>query len=84
MRTIPAYARPIDGVFGEGIRAGVQEALRHFLAEIEAGQAVPRADVYTTLGRGEMRAGRSSATAAIGGRTIAAATGSDGSTRWRR
>jgi hypothetical protein len=59
VRTIPAYARPIDGVFGEGIRAGVQEALRHFLAEIEAGQAVPRADVYTTLGRGEMRAGRS-------------------------
>src|SRR6185312_11301174 len=59
VRTIPAYARPIDGAFGEGIRAGVQEALRHFLAEIEAGRAVPRPDVYTTLGRGEMRAGRS-------------------------
>jgi hypothetical protein len=59
VRTIPAYARPIDGAFGEGIRAGVQEALRHFLAEIEAGQAVPRPDVYITLGRGEMRAGRS-------------------------
>jgi PucR C-terminal helix-turn-helix domain len=59
VRTIPAYARPIDGAFGEGIRAGVQEALRHFLAEIEAGAAVPRPDVYTTLGRGEMRAGRS-------------------------
>ena len=59
VRTIPAYARPIDGAFGEGIRAGVQEALRHFLAEIEAGRSVPRADVYTTLGRGEMRAGRS-------------------------
>src|SRR6201994_1036728 len=57
--TIPADARPIDGAFGEGIRAGVQEALRHFLAEIEAGRSVPRADVYTTLGRGEMRAGRS-------------------------
>ena len=37
----------------------MQEALRHFLAEIEAGAPVPRADVYTTLGRGEMRAGRS-------------------------
>ena len=59
VRTIPAYARPIDGAFGEGIRAGVQEALRHLLAEIEAGRSVPRADVYTTLGRGEMRAGRS-------------------------
>ncbi|MGZ4222200.1 MAG: PucR family transcriptional regulator [Solirubrobacteraceae bacterium] len=59
VRTIPAYARPIDGPFGEGIRAGVQEALRHLLAEIEAGRAVPRPDVYTTLGRGEMRAGRS-------------------------
>jgi hypothetical protein len=59
VRTIPAYARPIDGAFGEGIRAGVQEALRHFLAEIEAGRSVPRADVYSTLGRGEMRAGRS-------------------------
>ena len=34
VRTVPAYARPIDGAFGEGIRAGVQEALRHFLAEV--------------------------------------------------
>ena len=59
VRTIPAYARPLTGQFGEGIRAGVQEALRHFLAEIEAGGAVQRPDVYTTLGRGEMRAGRS-------------------------
>jgi hypothetical protein len=59
VRTIPAYARPIDGAFGEGIRAGVQEALRHLLAEIEAGRPVPRPDVYTALGRGEMRAGRS-------------------------
>jgi hypothetical protein len=59
VRTVPAYARPIDGAFGEGIRAGVQEALRHFLAEVQAGTSVPRADVYTTLGRGEMRAGRS-------------------------
>ena len=32
--TVPAYARPLEGPFGEGIRAGVQEALRHFLAEI--------------------------------------------------
>jgi hypothetical protein len=56
---VPAYARPLDGPFGEGVRAGVGEALRHFLAEIEAGGPVPRLDVYTALGRGEMRAGRS-------------------------
>ena len=59
VRTVPAYARPLEGPFGEGILAGVQEALRHFLAEIEAGGPVVRSDVYRTLGRGEMRAGRS-------------------------
>jgi hypothetical protein len=59
VRTIPAYGRPLEGAFGAGIRAGVQEALRHFLAEIEAGGPVERSDVYTALGRGEMRAGRS-------------------------
>ena len=36
-----------------------QEALRHFLVEIEAGRSVPRPDVYVDLGRGEMRSGRS-------------------------
>jgi PucR C-terminal helix-turn-helix domain len=59
VRTVPAYARPMEGEFAVGIRAGVQEALRHFLAEIEAGGPVGRADVYSALGRGEMRAGRS-------------------------
>lgn len=57
--TVPAYARPIEGPFGAGVRAGVQEALGHFLAEIEAGGPVAREDVYRALGRGEMRAGRS-------------------------
>ncbi len=57
--TVPAYARPLEGPFGDGIRQGVQEALRHFLAEIEAGGYVARPDVYSALGRGEMRAGRS-------------------------
>ncbi len=57
--TVPAYARPLDGPFGEGLRVGVQQALRHFLAEIEAGGAVERPDVYRALGQGEMRAGRS-------------------------
>ncbi len=59
VRTVPAYARPLEGPFGAGIRAGVEEALRHFLAEIEASRPVARADVYRELGRGEMRAGRS-------------------------
>lgn len=57
--TVPAYRRPLEGPFGEGIRQGVEEALRHFLAEIEAGGPVARPDVYSALGRGEMRAGRS-------------------------
>src|SRR6201996_4125425 len=57
--TVPAYARPLEGPFGEGVRAGVQEALRHLLAEIEAGGPVDRLDVYRALGQGEMRAGRS-------------------------
>jgi PucR C-terminal helix-turn-helix domain len=57
--TVPAYSRPLEGPFGEGIREGVQAALRHFLAEIQAGGHVARPDVYSALGRGEMRAGRS-------------------------
>jgi PucR C-terminal helix-turn-helix domain len=59
VRTVPAYGRPLEGEFGEGVRAGVEGALRHFLAEIEAGGPVARDDVYIALGRGEMRAGRS-------------------------
>jgi hypothetical protein len=58
VRTVPAYARPLEGPLGAGIRAGVQEALRHFLAEIEAGGPVAHSEVYSALGRGEMRAGR--------------------------
>lgn len=59
VHAVPAYRRPLDGPFGEGIRAGVQEALHHFLAEIEAGGPMPRSEAYVDLGRGEMRAGRS-------------------------
>jgi len=59
VRTVPAYARPLEGPFGDGIRQGVQEALRHFLAEIDVGGHVARPDVYSALGRGEMRSGRS-------------------------
>jgi hypothetical protein len=59
VRSVPAYARPLEGAFGAGLRGGVEEGLGHFLAEIEAGGPVPRTDVYLALGRGEMRAGRS-------------------------
>ena len=59
VRTVPAYARPMEGPFGAGIRAGVETALRNFLDEIETGGQVQRSEVYTALGRGEMRAGRS-------------------------
>jgi hypothetical protein len=59
VRTVPAYSRPLDGAFGEGIRAGVHGALQHFLVEVEAGGPVARGDIYRRLGRGEMRAGRS-------------------------
>jgi len=57
--TVPGYQRPLEGEFGVGVRAGVEEALNHLVLEIEAGGPVPRADVYRRLGRGEMRAGRS-------------------------
>jgi hypothetical protein len=59
VRTIPAYDRPLEGRLGEGIRAGVHNALAHLLAEIEQGGPIDRPDVYVDLGRGEMRAGRS-------------------------
>jgi hypothetical protein len=58
VREVPAYSRPIEGPFGSGVRAGVEEALRHMLAEIEAQGRVQRSDVYFALGRGEVRAGR--------------------------
>jgi hypothetical protein len=56
---VPAYRRPLEGAFGRGLRVGVEAALEHFVAEIEAQDRVPRADVYVELGRGELRAGRS-------------------------
>ena len=56
---VPTYARPLDGAFGRGLTAGVEEALSQFLDGIEAGRPMPRSRVYVDLGRGEMRAGRS-------------------------
>ncbi len=59
-REVPGYARPLEGSFGRGVRRGVSEALRQFVALIrdpEAGRGVGR-DVYVELGRGELRQGR--------------------------
>lgn len=56
---VPPYARRLDGPFGRGLIAGVEEALRQFLDGLGAGGHMPRARVYVDLGRGEMRAGRS-------------------------
>lgn len=57
---VPEYARPLEGSFGRGLRTGVTEALRQFVALIrgtEGGRETGR-EVYVELGRGEFRQGR--------------------------
>lgn len=59
-REVPEYARPLEGRFGRGIRTGVGEALKQFVALIrdpDAGRGLGR-EVYVALGRGELRQGR--------------------------
>ncbi len=59
-REVPEYARPLEGSFGTGIRTGVEEALRQFVALVRdpgTGRGVGR-EVYVELGRGELRQGR--------------------------
>ena len=59
-REVPEYARPFEGSFGHGVRMGVTEALRQFVALIrdpDSGRE-PGRDVYVGLGRGELRQGR--------------------------
>ena len=59
-REVPEYARPLEGHFGRGLRTGVGEALRQFVALIrdpDAGRG-PGREVYVELGRGEQREGR--------------------------
>jgi PucR C-terminal helix-turn-helix domain len=59
-REVPEYARPLEGSFGRGVRTGVSEALRQFVALIRdpaAGRGLGR-EVYEGLGRGELRQGR--------------------------
>src|SRR3954451_18106647 len=56
----PENARPLEGSFGTGIRTGVSEALRQFVALIRDpdGGREPGRDVYVALGRGELHQGR--------------------------
>jgi hypothetical protein len=59
-REVPEYERPLEGKFGHGIRTGVGEALKQFVALIrdpDAGRELGR-EVYFALGRGELRQGR--------------------------
>jgi PucR C-terminal helix-turn-helix domain len=59
--SVPAYARPLEGAFGRGVRGGVDEALQQFLAlvgDATSSRAQGR-EVYRALGRGEWREGRS-------------------------
>jgi hypothetical protein len=60
-RSVPDYARPLEGPFGQALRAGVEEALGRFTSFVENPDADADAgrEAYVNLGRGEMRAGRS-------------------------
>jgi hypothetical protein len=57
---VPAYARPLEGAFGTGVRLGVEEALTQFVDVVENPQRdrSPGREVYVRLGRGEAREGR--------------------------
>ncbi len=57
---VPAYARPLEGRFGEGIRTGVIRALEGFVSSAEGRPQRPSRgwDIYFELGRGEVREGR--------------------------
>jgi hypothetical protein len=60
-RTIPEYARPIDGPYGQALRVGVGMAISAFVDQV-GDPAVPREhrdDVCRKLGQNEEREGRS-------------------------
>src|SRR5688572_28627789 len=58
--SVPEYAQPLEGRFGEAVRTGVGEALRRFVDDVErpAADAEGWRAVYANLGRGEFRQGR--------------------------
>lgn len=58
---VPAYARPLEGRFGEGVRRGVEVALDRFLDLPGTSRPALSAEsrrVYAGLGRGEVLQGR--------------------------
>ncbi|HWK24920.1 MAG TPA: helix-turn-helix domain-containing protein [Solirubrobacter sp.] len=58
-RDVPAYARPMEGRFGETVRFGVQVALNRFVDLLVGDAAVTSAGgTYKRLGAGEYRQGR--------------------------
>lgn len=58
--SVPEYAQPLEGRFGEAVRTGVTEALKRFVDDVErpAQDAEGWRAVYENLGRGEHRQGR--------------------------
>jgi hypothetical protein len=59
-REVPEYARPMEGPFGQAVRAGVERALARFVDRLERpeGDEGEATALYEALGRGEFRAGR--------------------------
>ena len=59
-RTIPDYARPLDGAFGKALRAGVQAAILQFIDRIATSGPVSdsRRKVFVGLGVHELAQGR--------------------------
>jgi hypothetical protein len=60
-QSVPPYARPLEGAFGQAIRTGVERALSDFLSEVEGRPQEDEGsgrDIYAQLGRGEAREGR--------------------------
>src|SRR5512135_3661134 len=59
---VPSYGRPLEGSFGQDVRAGVEVALTRFLTPTDTDEpALTGADrkFYVALGRNELRQGRS-------------------------
>lgn len=60
--SVPDYARPLEGPFGDGLRRGVEHAMSRFVDLIGRDDPSPEDDperqIYVDLGRGEMRVGR--------------------------
>ncbi|MGI8728215.1 MAG: PucR family transcriptional regulator [Solirubrobacterales bacterium] len=58
---VSEYARPLEGEFGRGLRGGVAAALGEFIELIGSptSDRAPTNPIYSALGAGEMRRGRS-------------------------